>query len=96
MPFDVNLVHSAPGSSIPGRAATMPVMGSSSSWRATLWTRLEKLADSIEHIFVKVQQFQVVLERKKDPTSGESLFDKIRDVSIYCGCCVNIVCIALQ
>ena len=74
------LPHSTPAS-IPGRAATMPAVGSMASWRATLWTRLETLADNMEKTFVKVQQLRVVLEKRRDPVTQESLLEQIREVS---------------
>jgi hypothetical protein len=70
-------------SHIPGRAATMPTIGNTASWRATLWTRLEKLADNIERTYLKVQQLQLVLEKKRDPVSQLSLLDQIKETKAH-------------
>ena len=64
----------------------MPTIGNTASWRATLWTRLEKLADNIERTYLKVQQLQLVLEKKRDPVSQLSLLDQIKEVGTESVC----------
>lgn len=50
------LIHisNPPGAGGPGRAA-MPTPGNTAAWRATLWTRMEQLMDSIYSACGQVQ-----------------------------------------
>ena len=40
----------------PGRS-TLPMLGSSASWKASLWTRLESLANSIQKAYNQVREW---------------------------------------
>ncbi|XP_022783451.1 conserved oligomeric Golgi complex subunit 5-like isoform X3 [Stylophora pistillata] len=56
------------GTGGPGRAA-MPTPGNTAAWRATLWTRLEQLMDSIYSACGQVHHLQKVLAKKRDPVT---------------------------
>jgi hypothetical protein len=55
----------------------MPTPGSTAAWRATLWTRLEQLTDSICGSFKRVYHLQKVLAKKKDPGSQACFAEEI-------------------
>ncbi|XP_069485244.1 conserved oligomeric Golgi complex subunit 5 [Ambystoma mexicanum] len=60
----------------PGRAA-MPTPGNSASFRAALWTNMEKLMDQICAACVQVQHLQKVLIKKRDPVSHVCFIEEI-------------------
>lgn len=60
----------------PGRS-TLPTLGSSASWKAALWTRLDKLANSIHKSYSQVHQLHVVLVKKRDPMTQVSFLESI-------------------
>ncbi|KAJ8301246.1 hypothetical protein KUTeg_020233 [Tegillarca granosa] len=52
----------------PGKAA-MPLTGNTAAFRATLWTNMEKLMDSIYATCAQIQHLQKVLVKKRDPVT---------------------------
>lgn len=60
----------------PGRAA-MPVPGNTAAMRASLWTNMEKLMDSIYSACSQVQHLQKVLAKKRDPVTHVCFIDEL-------------------
>ncbi|CAH1787402.1 unnamed protein product, partial [Owenia fusiformis] len=52
----------------PGRS-TMPTTGNTAQFRATLWTNMERLMDSIYASCAQVDQLEKVLVKKRDPVT---------------------------
>ncbi|KAL5497180.1 hypothetical protein EMCRGX_G013605 [Ephydatia muelleri] len=63
-------------SSGPGRA-TLPTPGTSAAWKAALWTKLEKLVNSIQKTYSQIRQLGVVLDKRRDPLSQMSFMDTV-------------------
>ena len=59
----------------PGRASGMSLTGNSASFRAALWTNLERLADNIFTVYSQVLHLQKVLMRKRDPVTHVLFID---------------------
>uniref|UniRef100_A0AAY5F3J5 Conserved oligomeric Golgi complex subunit 5 n=1 Tax=Electrophorus electricus TaxID=8005 RepID=A0AAY5F3J5_ELEEL len=60
----------------PGRAV-MPTPGNTATFRAALWTNLEKLMDQIYVACSQVQHLQRVLTKKRDPVTHVCFIDEI-------------------
>ncbi|KAK7101689.1 conserved oligomeric Golgi complex subunit 5-like isoform X2 [Littorina saxatilis] len=60
----------------PGRAA-MPMPGNTAAMRASLWTNMEKLMDSIYSACAQVQHLQKVLAKKRDPVTHVCFIDEL-------------------
>ncbi|XP_076469307.1 conserved oligomeric Golgi complex subunit 5-like [Babylonia areolata] len=60
----------------PGRAA-MPAPGNTAAMRASLWTSMEKLMDSIYSACAQVQHLQKVLAKKRDPVTHICFIDEL-------------------
>ncbi|XP_076861700.1 conserved oligomeric Golgi complex subunit 5 [Brachyhypopomus gauderio] len=60
----------------PGRAV-MPAPGNTATFRAALWTNLEKLMDQICVACSQVQHLQRVLTKKRDPVTHVCFIDEI-------------------
>ncbi|KAL8566375.1 hypothetical protein ACOMHN_049333 [Nucella lapillus] len=60
----------------PGRAA-MPAPGNTAAMRASLWTNMEKLMDSIYSACAQVQHLQKVLAKKRDPVTHVCFIDEL-------------------
>ncbi|KAL3853402.1 hypothetical protein ACJMK2_016944 [Sinanodonta woodiana] len=60
----------------PGRAA-MPVTGNTAQFRASLWTNMEKLMDSIYSTCAQVQHLQKVLVKKRDPVTHVCFIEEL-------------------
>ncbi|XP_062850687.1 conserved oligomeric Golgi complex subunit 5 [Trichomycterus rosablanca] len=59
----------------PGRAV-MPTPGSTATFRAALWTNLEKMMDQIYSACSQVQHLQKVLTKKRDPVTHVCFIDE--------------------
>ncbi|KAM7439206.1 Conserved oligomeric Golgi complex subunit [Porites harrisoni] len=66
--------HSSAGG--PGRAA-MPTPGNTAAWRATLWTRMEQLMDSIFSACGQIHHLQKVLAKKRDPVTHVCFMEEL-------------------
>ncbi|XP_066524059.1 conserved oligomeric Golgi complex subunit 5 [Hoplias malabaricus] len=60
----------------PGRAV-IPIPGNTATFRAALWTNLEKLMDHICAACSQVQHLQKVLTKKRDPVTHVCFIDEI-------------------
>ena len=80
-------VHLAPSGSGPGRS-TLPAIGSSVTWKAALWTRLDRLVNSILKAYSQIHQLYLVLTKKRDPITQVTFLESIAEVLH------DIVCIA--
>ncbi|XP_022527248.2 conserved oligomeric Golgi complex subunit 5 [Astyanax mexicanus] len=60
----------------PGRAV-IPIPGNTATFRAALWTNLEKLMDHICSACSQVQHLQKVLTKKRDPVTHVCFIDEI-------------------
>uniref|UniRef100_A0A8B9GNG0 Conserved oligomeric Golgi complex subunit 5 n=1 Tax=Astyanax mexicanus TaxID=7994 RepID=A0A8B9GNG0_ASTMX len=60
----------------PGRAV-IPIPGNTATFRAALWTNLEKLMDHILYAVCIVQHLQKVLTKKRDPVTHVCFIDEI-------------------
>ncbi|CAI8014359.1 Conserved oligomeric Golgi complex subunit 5 [Geodia barretti] len=70
-----SLVLSSNGSG-PGRAS-LPLVGTTASWKAVLWTRLDQLVVSVQKAYGQVHQLHTVLVKKRDPHTQVSFLDNI-------------------
>lgn len=64
------------GTGGPGRA-TMPTPGNTAAWRATLWTRMEQLMDSIYSACGQIHHLQKVLAKKRDPVTHVCFMEEL-------------------
>ncbi|XP_068713905.1 conserved oligomeric Golgi complex subunit 5-like [Montipora foliosa] len=64
------------GTGGPGRAA-MPTPGNTAAWRATLWTRMEQLMDSIYSACGQIHHLQKVLAKKRDPVTHVCFMEEL-------------------
>ena len=69
----------APSGGGPGRA-TLPGIGNSASWKAALWTRLDRLVNSILKAYGQIHQLYLVLTKKRDPITQVSFLESIAEV----------------
>lgn len=69
---------SSMGSNAPGRS-TMPVIGSMSQFRATLWSNIEKLMDTLYDTCLQIVQMQKILIKKKDLLTNSFYIDNTPD-----------------
>ncbi|XP_052781964.1 conserved oligomeric Golgi complex subunit 5-like isoform X2 [Mya arenaria] len=65
------------GKSAPGRSS-MPMTGNTAALRATLWTNMEKLMDSIYSACAQVQHLQKVLIKKRDPVTHVCFIEELK------------------
>lgn len=65
------------GKAGPGRAS-MPVTGNTAALRATLWTNMEKLMDSIYSACAQIQHLQKVLLKKRDPVTHVCFMEELK------------------
>ncbi|KAL9959850.1 hypothetical protein ACROYT_G033211 [Oculina patagonica] len=75
-PNTLSQVQPITGAGGPGRAA-MPTPGNTAAWRATLWTRLEQLMDSIYSACGQVHHLQKVLAKKRDPVTHVCFMEEL-------------------
>jgi predicted nucleotidyltransferase len=61
----------------------MPVTGNTAAFRASLWTNMEKLMDSIYSSCAQVQHLQKVLAKKRDPVTHVCFMDELSKVLNY-------------
>ena len=72
---------SAPSGGGPGRS-TLPAIGSSATWKAALWTRLDRLVNSILKAYGQIHQLYLVLTKKRDPITQVSFMESIAEVQL--------------
>ncbi|KAJ7354882.1 Conserved oligomeric Golgi complex subunit [Desmophyllum pertusum] len=75
-PNTLSQVQPNAGAGGPGRAA-MPTPGNTAAWRATLWTRMEQLMDSIYSSCGQVHHLQKVLAKKRDPVTHVCFMEEL-------------------
>ena len=71
----------APSGGGPGRS-TLPAIGSSATWKAALWTRLDRLVNSILKAYGQIHQLYLVLTKKRDPITQVSFMESIAEVQL--------------
>uniref|UniRef100_A0AAR2JV81 Conserved oligomeric Golgi complex subunit 5 n=1 Tax=Pygocentrus nattereri TaxID=42514 RepID=A0AAR2JV81_PYGNA len=74
----------------PGRAV-IPIPGNTATFRAALWTNLEKLMDLICAACSQVQHLQKVLTKKRDPVTHVCFIDEIVKKNGTCSFVLNLL-----